>query len=168
MIQRINPNRVRNLHARGRTDGQIARTLGCDRTGVRACRVRLGLRANGPNAESRRATYAGICRSAGYRNLARMRYARERERMLAEGWPAGCSAKLARWLDVLHRLGPLPTSRLAAELGHSGRLHYATVRRLRKAGWLAWSRRGDDQVVWDLAAAVRAGRDRVLARRDLR
>jgi predicted ArsR family transcriptional regulator len=161
--------RVAQLHRAGHHPQEIARRLG-----VYSNVVRYHLRALGltPHRADRRAAYrAGMGRYRHEHGTTPHAVRTERERLanaVNEGWPA-VTDRTARYLDLLHRRGPMTPAAVAAALGYKQQAGVDRLRSLAAAGLVArvrpYSRRHRRAAVYDLTADVRGGRDRLLAYR---
>jgi hypothetical protein len=102
--------RLRELHAEGRSDGEIARALRVDQAAVCRLRHRLGLPVNPRAFDDRyRARAAATNRERCY--LARAGFAARR------GWPVDLPSLSVRILDAMHNDGPHTRRGLMAPLG---------------------------------------------------
>jgi chromosome segregation and condensation protein ScpB len=102
--------RLRSLHARGYSDGDLARALGLDRHTARRWRANLGL---GPNlrhprqlAKCRRG-YRTVTHRYGKPSLRAVRDEVRRLRAAGAGWPEAVSPQEVEVLDLLADRGPL-------------------------------------------------------------
>jgi len=162
---------VRALHADGLNDAEIARRLKIHATTAWRVRRRLGLPAVGrswgtlPKPQRRRIYLRNMQRS-GCRNFAQFRYDRESVRCLLDGWPPRCSARTARSLAAVHRLGPVTRPDLASHLGMKPHSVSRLFMRLLARGWVTHVGRSGRWLLYDLTPAVRRNRDLALARRE--
>lgn len=160
---------VKRLHAAGLYTEAIARRLGLHWSTVRAHLRALGLT---PHAADRRAAYrAGVSRYRSEHGTTPHAARVERERLANvtdAGWPA-VTRKAVRYLDLLHRRGPMTPPAVAAALGYGEQAVRAMFRRLLADGVLAvvraYSRGRRRPALYDLARGVRDRRDRLLAYR---
>lgn len=157
--------KVRRLHARGLCPADIARRLGCERETVVNDHRRLGLAPHlTPRAVTARRV-VGICVRRHGKSPGALRVERERVAAFAAGWPAGTEGEV-RYLAAFHRLGRLSIDGVAAAVGVGRPMAELMVRRLFRAGHLARAvpqRSRWAPAMYDLAAAVRERRDRVVA-----
>jgi hypothetical protein len=111
---------VRRLHAKGWTDGPIARLFHRDRRGICEWRIKLGLPANGRSLWYRRRVgrkTRAQCRQAGVANLSQLRLKVWREAVSRMGWPEDLRPRGAQILDLLYREGPLARREIAERCG---------------------------------------------------
>lgn len=113
-------SRIRDLHARGYCDTEIAADVGCSREYVGELRREMGLASNAMNDRHRRRVAAKTqeqCRRAGVPNLAALRAKVHRQRAEAAGWPADLRPRHVEILDLLYEWGPQTRRQIAEALG---------------------------------------------------
>lgn len=112
--------RLRELHAKGWSDTQIAKDLGSDRHVVGAWRARLGLPSVLWSEHQRRRTAANTreqIRKAGLRSMADLRIKAHRDLAIRSGWPEDLLLRETQILNALWEHGPQTRYQLCEAIG---------------------------------------------------
>jgi hypothetical protein len=158
--QPIDPDRLRALHAEGRSDAEIAVALGSRRATIRAARHRFGLPHNklAPRQNARRGqAVRAFCRRDGIAGLHVLRTLAYRLEALRAGWPPEAGRGGTRLLDALEAAGgPLTARQLQRALGLKDRPR-TTLANLERIGAVTVTRRrgGGGGNLYSLAVARR-------------
>lgn len=114
--------RIRELHAQGLTDPEIADKLGAERHTIGDARKALGLPSNGDprNPRMRQKISNGVkrqCERLGVPNMAHLRLKRWAERARELGWPDDLRPRHLQILHALYHVGPMTRRELADAIG---------------------------------------------------
>lgn len=112
--------KLKQLHARGWTDSEIANELGCARRVAGKYRRHLGLPSNRVSAHYRARVAAKTreqCKAAGVASLAEVRALAFRSRARRAGWPEDLPPRAIEILDALESRGPLTRREIADAIG---------------------------------------------------
>jgi hypothetical protein len=111
---------VREKHALGWSDAEIAAAFGCERHTIGIVRKKLGLPASGRGQHYRervRQKTAEQLAAAGVATLGQLRAKVYAARSQAAGWPAGLRPRAVEILNALWERGPQTRRQLAAAVG---------------------------------------------------
>lgn len=111
---------LRERHAQGWSDAEIAEAWRCDRHAVGARRRRLGLGCNTLSARRRervRQKTAEQLRQAGVATLGELRVKVYRDRAIQAGWPADLRFRAVQILNTLWERGPMTRREIADAIG---------------------------------------------------
>lgn len=112
--------RLRDLHAQGWTDSEIANDLDVERHSIHAWRRELGLCSNQRSEHARRrvaAKTAEQVRKAGVKNLAELRSRAFRSWARQCGWPEDLRPRAVQILNLLAAHGPMTRRQIADAAG---------------------------------------------------
>lgn len=112
--------RLRDLHAQGWTDSEIARDLDVERHSIHAWRKQLGLACNKHSERARRRVAANTAeqvRAAGLKSLAEVRSRARRSWARQCGWPEDLRPRAVQILNLLAAHGPMTRRQIADAAG---------------------------------------------------
>lgn len=150
---------VRELHAQGFNDCEIARQIGLTPTTVWKHRRNMGLPVIARTADDLSRQLARVVHSGG-RYPGQARWEQSKVRAATSGWPEGCNEVQASWLEELRLRPGQVASELAGRFGITTSSALRAIARLRKEAWIVAI--GKKPRSYRLTEPVRQGRERYL------